>query len=455
MSNIFSKRIPTIFGMLAIVFGIGITAFLTNQGVNFTGHASPSDEPQNILVSNVSDTSFTVSYTTSGSVLGSLNVGQNTALGTTVLDDRDKTPTAHTIHVMTVKNLNPSSAYFFSITSGQNTYLNNGVLFNTKTSPLFGTTPNQQGSITGKIILPDGTTPKEAILYINIAGAQSLSTITNGDGTYTLPLTSVKSSDLQGFYKIPKGANVKISVFGDSLTSEAALSSDQLSDVPTITLSQNYDFKIGNLPINQTQTSTPSAEVSFPTATPSSSLNTSPQILTPKKDQGFSDDQPLFKGTAQPKEEVEITIHSDNAINTTVTADANGNWAYRPDSSLSPGTHTISITTRDQFGILKTITQQFTVYASGSQVNSSATPSATLTPSATPTATPTVTPVTILTPVATQAPTETIIPTDIPTVSPTSALPATGSSSLPTIGIFAIVLIAFGMLLFIFTRVGI
>lgn len=454
MNNIFNKRIPTLLGLLTIIVGIGITSFLTQTGVIFTGQASPSDEPTNVQISNITDTSFTVSYTTDGAVIGSLNVGQNTSLGATALDDRDKTLVEHKAHVITVKNLNAETSYFFSITSGQNTFLKDGGLYSVKTGPpLDSTLATERGTVSGKVVLPDGSSAADTIIYLNIAGAQALSTLTKTDGSYNLQLSLIRTTDLSTYYTIPEETTAKISAYGNSLSSQATLTSGKLDEVPTITLSQNYDFTISTSPISGTVPLATSSAQTFPSATPSSSLNTTPQILTPQEDQSFSDDQPLFRGKAQPNEDVVIEIHSDDAISAKVVADANGNWTYRPESTLSPGNHTISITTRDSFGILKTITQQFTVFASGSQVGESATPSATLTPTITPTLT--VTPTLTITPVASTTPTETIIPTETPTATPTTTLPPAGSSALPTAGIFSMALIFIGALLFIFTRVRI
>src|SRR6185312_548698 len=104
--------------------------------------------------------------------------------------------------------------------------------------------------------------------------------------------------------------------------------------------------------------------IGFPSFSTNSSLVATPVITTPTKDETFSDQQPQFSGKALPNQEVTIVVHSTDAISTTVTADANGTWSYRPSSPLAPGAHTISITTKNTAGILQTIEQSFTVYAS-------------------------------------------------------------------------------------------
>ena len=143
-------------------------------------------------------------------------------------------------------------------------------------------------------------------------------------------------------------------------------------------------------------------------------------------------------------------------------ADNNGRWTYRPKTPLSPGLHTITITTKDRFGILRSITQSFTVFASGTQVVQSATPSATPTITSTPTQTPTVVPTIISTPtptptiLVTPTPIITVIPTAIPTPiitrPPVSPPPAPGSSTLMITGIIGTLTIIVGMLLFLASR---
>ena len=88
--TIWDKRIPTLLAMLLIVVGVGITSFLVNKGVIIVGRASPTTNPQNVRISNITDNSFTVSYNTDAQVIGSINYGKNLNLGQTALDDRDQ-----------------------------------------------------------------------------------------------------------------------------------------------------------------------------------------------------------------------------------------------------------------------------------------------------------------------------------------------------------------------------
>ena len=62
--NIWSKRIPTLLGILLIIIGVGITSYLVKTGVILTSKAGPSEIAQNIRISYVTEGSFTISFTT-------------------------------------------------------------------------------------------------------------------------------------------------------------------------------------------------------------------------------------------------------------------------------------------------------------------------------------------------------------------------------------------------------
>jgi len=474
------KKIPTLLGLFIIAVSVGVTTFLVNQGGLLKSNAGPSQQPQEVRITNITDTSFSVSYTTDDQIIGSINYGKDKNLGQTGLDDRDQQTgkyNSYKIHNITARNLKPATKYYFTITSAQQVYLNSGNEFEVTTGlPLSGTPP-QQNPIAGKIILPNGNPPQEAIIYVTTNGSQVISAIVKSDGSFILPLNSLRTGDLSSYYNLAANAPVQILALGDGLKSEIFLSQANMSPVPTITLSKTYDFRNGESPIASS-----SADLqNFPSFESTSSAETSqqenPKILTPKQNQSFTDQQPLFKGTGQPGETVKIIIHSDQQIQTQVTTDTSGNWSYRPSSPLSPGEHTIYIITKDATGVIKTISQSFVVYAAGSQIKQPAnisitptptpakTPSVTpkITPTATPTLAPTLTPTPTLTltvtPTPTQIPTPTTVlatPTGTSTSSlsptPGATLPPTGNPSLVLIGIFgAAIAVLGGIILFLFS----
>ncbi len=451
-NSIWEKRISTFLALFMITIGIVATSFLVKRGTNFIGKAGPSELPQNILVTNISDTSFTVSYKTSDSVLGTISFGTDKNLGSNSLDDRDQIDgnvKNYNIHSITAKNLKPKTLYFFIILSGQNTFSNNGQSFEVTTGPLLENNPPDQLPLSGKTVLSNGSPPKEGIVYLTTEKSQTFSSLIKSDGSYIIPLNSLRSSDLTSYSILSKTQPLKMFFMAQDEESNVLISSKDINPVPLVTLSKDYDFTANNTP-----SASSSGRIGFPSLQATENIK-DPKIIIPKEDQTFTDSQPLFKGTASPGASLKIIINSQTALETEVKADNNGSWTYRPTNPLSVGEHTISIITKDKFGISKTITQAFTVYAQGSQVTESATPSATPTLTITPTLLPTITVFPTITPFPTTtlipAPTSTPIPlnTPIPTIAPS------GNSSVATFGVLGAITTSIGILLFLLTRGGV
>ncbi len=406
--TIWEKKIPTLLGITFILIGIATTSFFTQKGVPFISRASTLEIPQNIRISNITPTSFTISYTTPGSVLGTIAYGSTEKMENTVNDDSNdnNTVTPKNVHMMTVKNLSPQTQYLFQIVNGETTFLDNGKPFAIMTAPNISEPSKESRRVTGTILFPnpESETPQEAIVYIATKDSQTLSAKVDKNSKYDISLQNIRDKTLNNYLTITPETQITMLVVGQNAQSNVTLRADQANPVPSIILSKTYDFTVNTTPIASAGAS---MGIGFPDLVASPSAIKTPQITNPKKDDSLTDLKPLFRGVASPSAHVTIEIHSDEKIKTEVVADRNGVWTFRPKEPLSPGEHTVTIKTRDQFGILKTITQSFTVYAQGSQVGQSATLSATLTPN--PTSTPKIT----STP--TPFPTATIIPTSTPT----------------------------------------
>jgi len=455
-NTIWEKRIPTILGIIFIVIGIGLTSLLVNQGIIFIGKAAPGSSPVQLTITNVTDSSFTVTYLTEAETVGSVNYGKDQKLGQIARDDRDQqsnTLNSRIIHNITIRSLSPLTKYYFSITNGQETYLNEGSPYIAQTGKVISDLPPDQLPLSGKVITVSGTTPKEALISASIDGSQTISTLLKEDGSYILPLNSLRNSDFSSYFDFSKKL-IRLEIIGDDFSKSSIIISLEQNPVPTVTLSKNYDFSSQLEPIASS-----SAETNIlPTNSTDTAVKNTVSISSFAENDNFTDNQPLFKGTAQPNETVKITIHSDQGIETTVTANSFGNWTYRPTQQLSPGQHTMTISTKDSTGATRFITKDFTVSEEGSQVTETATPSATptLSPTVVPTLaptltpTPTITPIPLLTPTNTPTPTPSLGPT--PVGSPTPTLGPTGSSSATEFGILGLGITLFGFLLFLLAR---
>jgi hypothetical protein len=427
--SIWDRRIPTLLGLAILLTGTIFTVFVANKKQLTTVNALNSSQPQNVRITNISDTSFTVSYTTESKVTGSVNFGKDNTLGQNALDDRDqakKTVNEYMIHSITVKNLEPSTKYFFSITSGRQIYTTNGKNFEVTTAAPLDGQSNQPVVLEGNITTTSGLPPSEAIVYLTADNSQVISYLTDQNGHYKFVLSKVRTNDLSSFYNFVQNQTLKMLIIGDKGSSRVIISVPA-NKIPTITLSKDYDF-------TNPKQATPSANFDKSLSLPKNQSTQSayPKIISPQKDEKLLEQQPIFKGTAVPGEDVQIVIHSSNSLQAVVTADSLGNWSYQPTTPLSPGTHTITITTKNSLGILQTLTQSFVVYAS--------------------TETPTPTPEIV---------TNTITPTpnlinDNATISATSTgqLPQSGNPFIIIIGIGGLIVSFIGILLFLLAHDG-
>ena len=443
-NSLLNKKFPSLLGISILVVATLLTGVMTKNTQSGTTGASLSPVPQNIQVSNITDTSFTVTYTTQSETVGSMIYGQTPSLLSTVVkDDRDiGSEQTHTVHTFTVRNSTPNSTYYYSLVSNGTTYANHGSPYITKTGiTLPGTT--QQLPITGKIIAPDGKPLSGVLVSVLIPNAQVLSTLTQNDGTYLIQLSSLRSADLSTLTPIGDQTTLALTATNGVSSATATILGKNHLTVPSITLSQTYDFtSIG--------TNTQSTHVlsAFPLA---ANTDTTSSILTLKDNATLTDPQPIFRGKVNPNSTVVLTL-SPSDITQEVTAGQNGDWQFQPSTPLALGRYTVSVTGQDPAGGAETtIKRSFSLLQSGSQVGESATPSATPTiieigvsNTPVPTIGTGVTPTIILTPTGVVGITGTAAPTPTP-----QPLPSSGNNIVVTTGAIGAVITCLGILLFV------
>lgn len=448
-NSLIHKKIPTLLGLLLLGVGLVTVSYLANNGSLFTTQATPAYAPTQIRVTNVSDTSFTVSFITEEEVLGTIAYGTDEKLGKIAIDDRDQqsgSPNPYTTHHITIKNLTPNTKYFYSITASDKVFLNENQPFTVQTLAPLISDPPKQAPIVGKVVYPDGTTDTNIIVFLVGDSTQSYSVLTKQDGSYVMPLNAIRTKDFSTYATLQSQDVLKMLFVSPKLTASASLFPSQINPVPLITLSNAYDFTLGENPSIEQETASNSATLpSFPSFEATEVSDNEPSIISPEHEEGFNDQQPSFEGKALPNETVEILIQSEHEITASIKANANGSWTYRPDQKIPPGEHTLTIKTKDSNGVIRTIKRAFTVYAEGSQftepsvspLQSSPTPTPTIFIEPSLTNTPTPMPEATLSPSATPSGNEAT-----PTIIPPPNEPPGSSSILLSVIIAGIALVA-------------
>lgn len=432
-SGFWNKRIHSLLGIIFLVGGAFLTAYLVQHQIILFSQAAPTNIPSTITITNISDTAFSVVYTTSQSTTGTLILGSDpTKTDKLVLDDRDQasgTAKNYFVHHITVKNTTPDTSYSFFILSGTDVFGadENKTAFVLRTGKTINSEPSAQPPLTGKVA---ESASGDALIILTPENGASVSTLIKPDGTYFLPLNAVRDSSSQSYLSLQGDSRLSFLFLKNGASSHVKAFVSQTDPLPLVSFGQDYDFTTLSPP---TSTSTSASSSATPTPRTSDTFpsfenaSESPIVSLSVPTEGTPDDQPLLKGTGIPDETVSIEIHSDQVITDSVTVNKNGQWSYRPSTPLTPGVHTITIKSLNATGLLQTITQSFTVYAEGSQ---STEPS--VSPTTPPTATPTPTQALAATPTPTLVlPTSTPVPTQAAISTPTPTLPLPTISQAP------------------------
>lgn len=421
-------KLPTILGLIILVFGVVTGVMLINSRQVFRIGASIENTPKNIRVSNITNNSATVSWTTDKETTGFVKWGKSiNATSKVSLEEGSVKSYVHSVNIL---GIDSNSQIYFKINSEGTDYDNDGLGWNLKT--LSSNTSSTESLIaSGTILNPDGSTPAKAIVYLTINGV-TLSSITSSEGNYVIPLSSYFSS-------ISNNVAIEISVQGGNQgISNAIIYPQSVKFIPAIILGRTYDFRTA---VENNSNQLPESKLNVPESveissrfeiTKSENENgsdaSSVTVKSINEGEIITTVSPEFFGSGPKNTQIDIQIESELQTGSTTTK-SNGDWNWSPPKDLEPGEHKLTVKWKDANGILRTLTRTFVVSAAEGPAFES-TPSATPTnlASTTPTATAksSSTPTTISSPIATNPP-----------------VPETGSLT-PTIGLF---MMGFGILL--------
>ncbi len=421
--KVWQIRIPTGAALVLLLISIWFTSSLIQSGVITVGQAALDKTPANVIISNITPTSFVVAFTTNGTSASAISVEAPAHPTATFFDQRSKNGGTESFysHRIIATNLTPNTLYRFTILSDGEKYLLNGLPYEVKTSGKINGKSKITSSVSGKVILPDSLGASDTLVEVTVPGAQKFTSLTDSQGKYSIPLKGLLTSDLKN-YANPKSTSIIVLRFlRQDLTSQIRSTIKNSSKVPLTALTYQYDFTTV-----QTQPEGGTSALSVPAnQTPSAGAVS---ITVPSPSQYFVDVQPQFSGTGVAAKKVTLIIEP-GAIKGTTLVGKNGIWTFRPDVNLTAGKYSLRVTSTDSLGLVKSVSQEFGIFGTGSQIaGSGPTPTPTPRPTATPTpvkptATPTKTPTATPTPVRSTSlsPTIALSPTTTPTTAPSAA----------------------------------
>ena len=381
------RKIPTIVGLLLVVAAVMVFRFAFDRVTPLLTRASVTHTPNNVTVTNISDTTFTVTWTTTEPTSGSVRLNGAIPDGL-FFDERyadsaaKKQPSTatYTTHSVTVRNLKPESDYTFTILSNGTPNLNNGKPYEIKTGSTISGLGTGIEPAYGQLTAQNGLPFEGALVYLTLENGQTLSTMTKATGTWVIPLNLVRTTDLSRY--VANAERINASIVIRSHEGESTALTDTLNDnpVPVMTIGKTYDFRkiqAENHPPQKLAQTTPTPIVL------GANTDTSKQtvaIIKPADGSAIPSNLPLIQGTGIAGNQILITVGIERPTSDTVIVGTDGIWRYTPIKPLAEGKQSVTITTTNAQSKTVAITHTFEILKSGTQVLGDATPSATLTP---------------------------------------------------------------------------
>jgi len=262
------KDLPTIIGVLFLIAGLIAGVFLTKYKQQIKINASVSDSPKNVRITNITDSSFSVIWTTDKKNTGFIKYGENASIRNVSLE---KTRELSYTHLVNITNLSSETIYYFKIHSGVNVFDNNGIQWSITTGKKL--TQKEPNIISGKIVNLNKTGAENTLIAVSMGNSFPLATLTSESGNWSINLSFLRNSSLDSYLNIDdKNSLIEISVQSTpSETSTAKVFPISSKPTPEIKLGNVYDFRST---IPQVGSFFPSADLKLPTiSTEESSLN--------------------------------------------------------------------------------------------------------------------------------------------------------------------------------------
>ncbi|EKD67504.1 MAG: hypothetical protein ACD_48C00373G0007 [uncultured bacterium] len=419
-----TKRIPTLLAILLLLVIIGFIGFLFEGMTRQEAKATLSIEPKSVMITNLTDTSFTFTWQTDELATGTLLVTSSNGKKYSSFDQRDITGKMgkYLTHSVTVRTLAPSTTHDVTILSNGKKYPIDKKSFSVTTLPTLTSDTPLLDPAFGSIKTATNAPAEGALVYISLEGSQTLSTLVGTSGSWIIPLSLLRTQDGAAYITLQERINETLVV--QLGTSESRVTTDTLNDapVPDIVLGETYDFRGKDAKKTTPATLAQKPGQSVLGVSTDKAIN-GVALTAPVQGATLSSTKPLITGIGISGKTVTITIGiTEPTIGSTVVG-KDGVWKYTPKQTLAPGKQSITITTVDAKNKAVAITHTFTILKSGSQVLGDATPSGNIVE--TPTPIPTIE--------ATESatPTETLTGEEIPTsgsVLPTLLLIVLGCS---------------------------
>lgn len=369
-----SQKIPVALGFGVLMLGALVGVVFLSEETGFLPRAAPEYQPKMVEITNVGESTFSVSWMTQEATVGFIKLGNEAGnLSRTITDDRDQLTGSsgqYRTHYVTVKGLEPSRNYYFKV--------------GTQGNSLYGTEEEQAYLVTtgpklmaekvsetayGRVLTQVETPAEGAVVYLYLTGAAPVSALVKQNGQWVINLALIRKADLSGFVSYEAGTNQELVIrYGLDDLAQVTLPAGEIQPAPTVILGKN-------------DTVTEPWSAAFPEESEGSELGGGPVILTgeealskltivvPHSDGAqISQSQPEFSGTAPANVGLTLVLHSDTVQTGTVGASKDGRWSWKPQKDLVPGNYSLTVSYAEGDETIYRLVRRFVVAPMNDQV---------------------------------------------------------------------------------------
>ncbi|HRY22209.1 MAG TPA: fibronectin type III domain-containing protein, partial [Candidatus Dojkabacteria bacterium] len=289
-----TKRRKDLIIIAILLIGLPILVFASYQVYQFFIRASVEAKPQNVVLSNLTTSSVTVSWTTEVSATGSVVPVSNGQEMSPVLDERGtgKTKT----HYVELMNLEPNTDYGFFIISDSEKYdSSNGKSFRFKTAPITAQAPTPN-PIHGTV---SGASGEDIVVYAMLKdkSAYPVSAIMPRGGNWIMDLSALRTVNGNSLVSVGPSTNfVLVAVSGlqegailEGTFSELFDSNGKLKDVNALNIIENTSLYL------------PFPEASFLGSAPEEPIEE--EVVVPEQESGLLQESGFLQESGLLEEE--------------------------------------------------------------------------------------------------------------------------------------------------------
>lgn len=200
--------------LMASVF-IPATFFAVMKVIEIRSSAKPTEEPKNIEITNIMDTSVSISWITPNKkTLAYVKYGKDKSVKNTAFDKRDgkKGEGEYSIHYVELLDLVPNTKYYYSIVVGSKEYKKSKDEYYTFTTGPILETIQTPLPVKGAVNDPSGD-DEEVVIYVyaqNEGKTSNKISVLTTNKRYTLDLSNLRLADLSGYFTNVDGATLYI-----------------------------------------------------------------------------------------------------------------------------------------------------------------------------------------------------------------------------------------------------